>query len=333
MRLKPVLFLLAALIIIWGAYIFSESMVAKRQSALDLADRVLLVDGVQEVLSVELSGKAFENPIIITRQSVNKAFGIISPIKSPADQGNVIQMVNALAMARTKKRIKAPQNLGDFGLDPPWIELKLKSAKRKNQTIFLGDLSPTGESLYARPEAGSMIWLLPGAVKAGLNQSLFSLRDKKILDFVVLDVKEAVLQAHSSNSLILRRKERKDADIWETGEKKKIHKDDVLDLLFKIHGLRALAFFDSGINLTAVGLKKPWAKITLTVAEAEKNGIIGILLGATDPSGKQIYIRRLNGGPVMMVEKEKIKSLWAQEKMIKEAGRSHNPAKGLPKGD
>jgi hypothetical protein len=35
----------------------------------------------------------------------------------------------------------------------------------------------------------------------------------------------------------------------------------------------------------------------------------------------------------MMVEKEKIKSLWAQEKMIKEADRSHNPAKGLPKGD
>ncbi|KIX13874.1 DUF4340 domain-containing protein [Dethiosulfatarculus sandiegensis] len=328
MRLKAVVFMIAALILTAGGYYLSETINEEQKSAQDRADQVLLVDGVQEVVFLKLSGKAFNRPIELAREAVSHPFRVTKPIKSPADQGNVTQMVNALAMARIKKRVKDPSNLKDFGLDPPWVRLQIKSKWQKEQDLLLGDLSPTGESLYVKAAGKNEIWLLSRAVRVALNQNLFSLRDKKVLDFVVLDVKEAFWQERNTNDLILHRKKTGTSYNWETGAKVKAPRDDVLDLLFRIHGLRALAFFDSGINLTAVGLIKPWAKMTLTVADAEKKGIIGILLGGTDPSGKQVYIRRLNGGPVMAVDKEKIKGLWALKKKIKKAVRDNLPAKG-----
>ena len=69
------------------------------------------------------------------------------------------------------------QNLADFGLDKPRVEVSFKSGGQ-DHTLQIGSKTPTGNDLYAKLGGQSKVFLIAAFLESTFNRSTFDLRDK-----------------------------------------------------------------------------------------------------------------------------------------------------------
>ncbi len=307
MKPKQVVIWLVVLALAAGLYWFSLRSQEQKESAQDQANRVVALDDPLNVQSLELSGRDYPRPVTIVRQDKKHQWWMEKPVSGLADSLAVGRLIGEVLDARVKKRLTGKPDLAQFGLKPPRIKIVLTDRKGKKSTLLAGDISPTGEYLYATRPGSDQVWFLEAKIRGSLARPLLDLRDKAALDFVVADVVKLSFRVEGMDKplTVVRRRGGEDPR-WEFAGGGQASPEEVEDWLYQVHGLRVIDFVDQGIKPPEMGLEPPRGRITLYL---EGGGEKGLLLGGKAKTGDERYLRRLAGGPVLVVKAESLARL------------------------
>lgn len=166
---------LALLLVVYLGLEWRAERVEERASA---EKRVL------SLAAVDVTGVTVERPgapaIRIVRESGR--WQIVSPTRLRTDDVNARRIVDALTGAERQRVLEGVSaEAPEYGLAAPSLTVTLDSAKGSEALAF-GASAPVGGGVYARRPGAAAVLVLPAHVKADAGQSLFDLRDKRILD-------------------------------------------------------------------------------------------------------------------------------------------------------
>lgn len=294
-----------------GAYYYSGSR--QQQDAKAKDEQARLVTALAEplnVASIDLRGTEVPKPIRVERRDDQQRWVLTAPLDYEADGLAVGRVIGALLEARVTQRIAPKGPLADFGLEPPRLAVTLTDRQGVQAEVLVGDLSPSKEHLYAALPGSGEVLLLPAALRGEVARTLFDLRGKTVLDFVVSQVRRVELK-DPQQTLVLERAEAPAGSGagWTLAGHGEAAEKAVDDLLYQIHGLQATAILDDGLNLERMGLERPGRSITLTMADGSS---LGLAVGGSLSTTPETYVRRLAGGPVLVLKNESLTRLQRQ---------------------
>ncbi len=312
MSLRKVLAWLFVLAVAAGAYFYTAERAERVSLEQRTASKVLSLDDPLNVQVVELSGEDYPRPVRIERRDQEHKWQMVKPVDWQADGVRVGRLLDTLLGAHWQRRLQGQKNLADFGLKPPRVRVRLTGRKGETAELLVGDRSPSGEYFYAAPpDSRGEVWLLPGKDRFQISLTLFDLRDKAVLDFVVADVERIELKRKQGGDLVLERKKAGPKPEWRFAGGERASAEEVEDWLFQIHGMRVADFVDSGIDPKRMGLAQPRMRLVLGLAGG---GRAGMVVGGRAKTGDESYVRRLAGGPVLVVKDNTLQRLRKSRK-------------------
>jgi hypothetical protein len=310
--LRKVLAWLFILAVAIGSYYYTaheSEETAKQQKA---ASKAMSLSDPLNIDAIELSGDDYPQPVRIERRDAEHKWQMVRPLDWTADGVRVGRLLDTLLGARWQRRLEKQENIAEFGLDPPRVRVKLWDRKGATSELLVGDESPSREFFYAAPTGSKgEVWLLPGKERLQISLTLFDLRDKSALEFVVANVTGITLEQAGGPSLNLERQGQGVEARWSFLGGEKASLEDVRDWLFQIHGIRAMDFVDSGIDEKAMGLTEPRMRLTLIMSDGRR---LGFLVGAKAKTGAESYVRRFSGGSVLVVKDKALAVLAKTQK-------------------
>lgn len=308
MRAKPLIVWLLALAAAAAAWFITEVVEERQAKEEEASKRIVSLVEPLSVRTIELGGTEFPQPVRIERQDEQHRWVLTQPISCPADGLAVGRLIGGLLDARAKERLARPDNPAQYGLEPPRLTVTLVDRQGGRSELLVGGLSPSRDLLYLAPPDRREVWLVPAELNGALTRSLFDLREKTVLDFVVADVERLELKLAGDPIALVRQRAGADP-AWALAGREEADPRAVEDLLFQVHGLQALEFIDQDLDEAQLGLKTPAGRIDLTLA---KGGQAGLILGAALPGRDRRYLRRLDGGPAMAVAADSLARLERQ---------------------
>ncbi len=315
MKPRVLIIWVALLALAAGGYFYSQRRQASVEKVKDQESRLVtaLADPLN-VQTLEFNGTEAPKPMRVERRDAEHRWVLTTPVDYEADGMAVGRVIGSLLDARIKERVQPKGPLADFGLEPPRMAITLTDRQGAKSEVLLGDLSPSKEYLYAALPGAEEVLLLPASVRSEAVRTLFDLRSKSVLDYVVTDVKRVDFAAGDSSLTLTRQSAGADPK-WTLPGQGEASSKAVDDLLYQIHGLQAVSILDEGINPARMGLDKPSQTITLT---REDGSTLGLAVGGLTPGGEERYLRRLAGGPVLVVKNESLNRLKRQPKDLLE---------------
>ncbi|MCB2191842.1 MAG: DUF4340 domain-containing protein [Deltaproteobacteria bacterium] len=305
MNARRVVIWLIFLAVAVALYLLSGEVDRRSQEHEREANRLVQLSDPLNIQSLSISGHEVPKAIIIERRDKEHRWEMVKPVLYPADGMQVGQMLSTVLDSQITSRISEPGDLKQFGLEPPAFKLVLTDRGGDKAELLVGNLSPTKEFAYAAKPGGQEVWLVPPLVRGAVNRSLFEMRDKAVLDFVVSKV--AKVELNTGGQVIRLTREKTGAEpVWRFADGGEADPNAVEDMLFMVHGLMAVDILDQGIHPEEMGLSKPWGGVVLDMAGGAQKGVfIGRMVTGRD----ERYVRRLDGGPVMVVKKTSLQRL------------------------
>lgn len=294
-RLVTWLLFLAVAAALW---FMSEAVDQRAEEAENQTKRIVRLDDPLNVRSFEISGTQVPKTIRIERRDKEHRWVITAPVEWEADGLAVGRLLSAVMEGKIAQRIKAPGELKQFGLAPPDFKLTLTDRSGDQAVLLLGELNPDEKFTYGAVPGGKEVWMLAPQVRGAVDQTMFELRNKVVLDFVVNQVTSINLNT-GKTTLGLKRIRGGAQPLWKFADGAEADSETVEDLLFQVHGLRTLDFMDEGIKPELMGLAPPSGLVELGLA---KGGQQSLALGGPVPGRDETYLRRQAGGPVMVVK-------------------------------
>jgi hypothetical protein len=286
-------------------YFMSEAVDRRSQEQERESNRLVRLSDPLNVASFSISGKEIPKTIRIERRDAEHRWEMVKPVIHEADGMQVGRLLSTVLEGQIKGRIENPGDLKQFGLDPPAIKLTLIDRKGDQAVLWLGHLSPTKDFAYAAVPGGDEVWLVEPTLRGAVNRSVFELREKAVLDFVVNKVEGLELNA-GKQPLKLKRLQGGAEARWQFSDGAEADTAAVEDVLFMVHGLMAVDFLDQGIHLEKMGLAEPSGGVVLAM---EGGGKKGLIIGGKVSGRDERYVRRLSGGPVMVVKERSLDRL------------------------
>jgi Domain of unknown function (DUF4340) len=220
-----------------------------------------------------------EELIVLKREG--DGWRLIEPVQATADGSEVASLLRTLLEAREERRIEeAPTGLADYGLDHPSLHLSVTlKGGHTLPVILLGDVNPSGRSVYAKRSDQPAVFLATVIVRVRADRKPDDFRDKTLLALEPNEVTQVEL-AGKGQSISLSHAEGKG---WEINKPIKARADAAVigQLLWKIKDTRVTAFVGSGPDAKRrYGLERP----DLIVELKDAGGVKRLLLKkAADP--------------------------------------------------
>lgn len=300
MSLRKVLAWLFVLAVAAGSYFYTAHEAEETALQEKAARKALNLSDPLNIEAIELSGEDYPKPVRIERRDAEHKWQMVKPVDWTADGVRVGNLLDTLLGVHRQRSLDKQENLAEFGLKPPRVRVKLWDRKGGTAELLVGDESPSREFFYAAPPDGQgEVWLLPGKERRQISLTLFDLRDKAALEFVVANVTGIKLEQAGGAEIRLERKGEGENVAWSFADGNPASSEEVRDWLFQIHGIRAMDFLDTGIAEKAMGLTKPLSRLTLSMADGSR---LGLIRGGKAKTGAESYVRRLAGGPVLVVK-------------------------------
>ena len=134
--------------------------------AADKIERVVVKSEAGEQTTIEKQGAAWQ---------------LTQPAAVPADEAELSGITSNLASLEVQRVVdEQPADLKEYGLNPPRVEVTFKFAG-KDQTLLIGQKTPTGADIYAKVPDKPRVFLVSSFLDSTFNKSTFDLRDKTIL--------------------------------------------------------------------------------------------------------------------------------------------------------
>ncbi len=163
-----------------------ETPTLKKKDEAESRSKQALHFKVEEVEAFDLIKPS--GTIKIQRDPKNSRWNITEPLAVPGEDGVINQLLIILEEARITRVVdEEPENLADFGLQDPPIQIALRFKTGEPKMLLVGDASPIGHDIYIKLKNEKRV-LLSFLDKNQLNASLNDLRNKTLLDFVTRDV-------------------------------------------------------------------------------------------------------------------------------------------------
>lgn len=286
-------------------YFLSGAVDRRSQEHERQANRLVQMEDPLNIQSLEISGADMPQALRIERRDQEHRWELVKPVVYPADGMQVGQLLSTVLESQIKSRISDPGDLAQFGLKPPDFKLSLAGRGGDQAELWVGHLSPTKEFAYATVPDSGEVWLVPPLVRGAVNRTLFEMRDKAVLDFVVNQVRKVELNS-GGQVLQLTRQKGGAHPVWHFADGGEADPEAVEDLLYLVHGLMAVDFLDQGIDPAKMGLTGPTGGVVLELEGGAKKGLV---MGGMVSGREERYLRRLSGGPVMVVKQSSLERL------------------------
>jgi len=182
MKFRGLLAAVVVLAALGGAVWWSE----KKQTAeaskppADAAPKILTIPDDQ-FKQIELVKKAADTTLLA---KADGKWQIQKPKPLAADQDSVTSLVSSLSSLTSDRLIEdKASDLSSYGLAAPNEEVKITRKDGKEQTLLIGDDTPTGSGAFAKLANDPRIFTIASYVKSGLDKSSKDLRDKRLVTF------------------------------------------------------------------------------------------------------------------------------------------------------
>lgn len=289
-----------------GIYYALWERPANQESASELGPiRVLSFQEGDSVSRLHIFNRNAQQKFSLVR--LDSGWKIESPISSPAEDFLVEGMIRVLTFSPRLRRFvwKGTEGGQDFGFRNPEIELEIETKKSPNRrTLRVGKPSPTGMGVYAQWQGEKEYFLIPHEVKASLDRSLYSLRQKKLFraNWDRIDW----IQIRAENQQFRLEKSGEDWHWAIPRITKKISVEKVSELIYAFQSLYVKEFLDQAkANDKIYGLEKTSAFL----AVGDRGKIEKLVLGAQAPGKDALYTRRANEDLVLLVSEQNLKTL------------------------
>ncbi|MHB8501901.1 MAG: DUF4340 domain-containing protein [Candidatus Acidiferrales bacterium] len=157
---------------------------------------------------------------------------ITAPKELRADQNEVSSMLSTLSSLSSERLIEAKaDNLGEYGLAQPAVEVDVTEKNNKTQKLLIGDSTPTGNAVYVALAGDPRVFTLANYSKTSLDKSAKDLRDKRLLVFDQDKLSRVELETKKQDIEFGRNK-----DQWQILKPKPLRADDsnVQELIRKL---------------------------------------------------------------------------------------------------
>jgi len=206
-----------------------------RKTENDLRSKKVLVFKKDDVERLALKFDGTEVELRKDKEGEETRWRMLKPVKVPADTWRVDDILWALEGAQAEGFIDNPQNLAQFGLDNPQLELRLWEKGRKQPKIVW--MSVKGNTGYLRTSEGETVYKVRASLLNDLKKSPDDLRDLQVVKFKRDDAEEIVLRWDKKRVRLVKRAERN----WEIVEpkRKSANWTTVDSILFELESMRA----------------------------------------------------------------------------------------------
>lgn len=149
----------------------------------------------------------------VTCQRQGKDWAIVAPRNIPAAQDKINSFLGSLTTATVSEVVDPhPATVKDFGLDPAAETIDVTSSgKPQKLTLLLGDMTPTGEGMYAQVAGNPRVVELPQYAHSALVQTLFDLRDTRVVTLPADQLQKIQVEAGADNYTLTKNPE----GVWE----------------------------------------------------------------------------------------------------------------------
>lgn len=292
------------LICLGGFFYFFEEKVVEME-AVETAKRRLFSFAAEDVDFVEI--KKGDN--ILTVKKSGQGWIIEKPLISYADQKVIKDMLSHTVKANIDGVLfeeTEAEKLKEMGLNPPYLEVTLRTVNGERVNIAMGDRGPTQNITFAQIEGDARILRLHADVRAGFDKSTYDLRDKTVISIEPDNLKKVEIVWKKGDYINIHHPK---ANIWDTEGVPAGRSDltKLLGTLYHIKGAEAKAFVDeSPKDLTIYGLHSPRLKIRFI----DNNNLLQTLLvGDRDKKRRGFYAIRGGEDNVILLEEDFLENI------------------------
>jgi len=205
---------------------------------------------------------------------------IFRPVETVADADAADELASRIVALKASRMVEEkPGNLKDFGLDPPSYTVVMILQDNDTEILEVGGPNLTGSDLYVKKGMGTSLYLAPAGIRRSLDKDLFAWRRKEIFPFSSFDI--GWIRIESEEGFFQASKE--SPGNWSIeispapGSAARALKgrgdtEEISNLLGSIVNLRGAKFIDVRKEAKLRRFKAPMMKITLKIAEIERDG-------------------------------------------------------------
>jgi hypothetical protein len=274
MRFRGTLILLV-ICAAFGSYLYFYEIKGgeKREKAKQEENRVWTLDSAA-IQQIDLTTAS--STVAVARTG-DKEWKITAPRTLDADADGLNSIARSAADISREGVIETDtSDLARFGLQPPQVNLKLKTKEGKEYNILFGNTNPTGSSTYATVGGKNEVFLVASSIAANFNKKLEDLRNHAILGFEQYEAQSLELKSAKDDVRLV-----KENDRWFSQGEEKWAADSsaVTEILSSLSTGRIKQFFDENPgDYTNLGFDKPVVDVRVTVGKdkALKHLVIGI---------------------------------------------------------
>ena len=181
--LKPSYMALIIFVLLGVFVIFIDK--GKREKEEKISVFVLKEENITKIELIDIE----KNTDIICSKSDSGLWEVISPKKYEVDKDTINGIINNFINLAVDRKIAGGINLKSFGLDNPKFKIKVFTTDNKENTLIIGNLSPTQNLYYVKDHDKDPVYTVYSYCIDGMRKDLKSLR-KKIDEFKEKDDKD-----------------------------------------------------------------------------------------------------------------------------------------------
>ena len=205
---------------------------------------------------------------------------ITSPLPWKADINTVKPLLSMLEHLFADERFDDPEADEHYGLDSPGLVLTIETKDDETAVLEFGNDTPVGWSRYVRLAGQKEVYTLSQEVAELLDQDLTDLRDKRIMDIVVTDVRRLSFRYADGSSIVLMRV----GDKWQIISPFQDEADGLLaeDYVWGIGFMQTTSFIDTPKDLSSYGLDKPDLQIEMVTRSSHEEKVHTLNIGKVE---------------------------------------------------
>ena len=236
-----------------------------------------------------------ENSVELKRLGADE-WQVTAPVNAKGDSpaiSDFLSFLNNLTFTRVVE--ESPKNLSTFGLDTPNLKVILSMNDGKTKGIRVGENHPMGNKVYLAQLNGERV-LTADITRDRLDQKVYDLRDKTILDFKTPQINKIEL-IRDKKTLTFKKNEA----LWQLIEEETIAKgneSEITNLLNTIQAAHIEQFVEEQPEqLTSYGLNN--SKLTVKLTTLKANEPLTLFIGEKSEHG--FYAKTLSKKNIFVI--------------------------------
>lgn len=247
-----------------------------------------------------------------TLEKIQDEWRITKPLYTDADKSTITSMISSLSGAKKQRTFSIISGqLGEYGLDKPAVTVQVQLTNGEKDSLLLGDKTPVGSYVFSN-KTDTLVFTVNQSVKNMFNKTLFSLRDKRPLQFKRVQVRRMIVDNPYGSFEF----EKSGASDWMLRNiNRPARPGNLNNILNKLESNQIKDFVDeTGDDLQQYGLSNPPYRIELFLGpeQGQKRLIIG------SPVEGKVFAKDDSRKPIFEIDTTLVKLVRKREKDFRE---------------